>query len=120
MEQAFQTIARNALKQVTAAAPQKQRLAVKRDADFQPTSSRLISGDRGGALQRVPRAHKAGQERTSQAVGGDLQLLRTLEYLFWRGGRRRGRCRHHHHHHPRHPVLPCLYIPDPMAHCVNP
>lgn len=68
----------------------------------------LISGDRGGVVQRVPRADKAGPERASQTVSGDLQLLRTLK--IFRGGR----------HRSHYPVLPCLYIPFPMVHCVNP
>lgn len=50
-------------------------------SDSHGTCSHVVSGDRGGALQRVPRADKAGQERTSQAVSRDLQLLRTLEDL---------------------------------------
>lgn len=68
----------------------------------------LISGDRSGVVQRVPRADKAGPERASQTVSGDLQLLRTLK--IFRGG----------HHRSHYPVLPCLYIPFPMVHCVNP
>lgn len=33
-------------------------------------------GNRGGAVQRVPRAHQTGQERPHQARGRGLQLLR--------------------------------------------
>uniref|UniRef100_A0ABI7WWQ7 Ras-related protein Rab-7a n=1 Tax=Felis catus TaxID=9685 RepID=A0ABI7WWQ7_FELCA len=58
VEQAFQTIARNALKQ--------------------PLRSKIVrlKGNRGGAVQRIPRTHQTGQERPGQGLGGKLQLLK--------------------------------------------
>lgn len=129
VEQAFQTIARNALKQVIGSSEKSESavclglFSVEREKikinicsceSWQAQGQALtrlcflISGDRSGVVQRVPWADKAGQERTSQAVGGDLQLLRMLRTFG-------GGC-----HRPHYPVLPCLYIPFPKAHCVNP
>lgn len=131
VEQAFQTIARNALKQVTDSSKKSQSVpwfsllqSEKSGLGFfcilfcqswelqkqalHPLSC-LFSGDWSGAVQRVPWADKAGQQGGSQASSGALQLLRMLK-IYGRG--------------LSLPSLPCLalsiYIPFPMAHCVNP
>ena len=95
VEQAFQTIARNALKQVTdcsenSLAQPFQSWGRNVFCFFESWEMRiqaltrmcaLIAGDWSGVVQRVPRTDKAGPERASQAVSGDLQLLRTLKIL---------------------------------------
>lgn len=107
VEQAFQTIARNALKQVTNPSLSSQ---YSRKWNHLTRPYRLVSGDRSGVVQRVPWADKTGPERKSQAVSRDLQLLRTLRNLRGRRGR-------------HYPVMPCLYIPlflSPMCYSPTP
>uniref|UniRef100_A0A8C9L138 RAB7A, member RAS oncogene family n=1 Tax=Pavo cristatus TaxID=9049 RepID=A0A8C9L138_PAVCR len=103
VEQAFQTIARNALKQVRGGwrvpsagagpvcwarpaqaagkaralrqlSPAERALRMLRAVAL--TLPSLLLGNRSGALQRIPRTHQTRQERPSEGFCGELQLLR--------------------------------------------
>lgn len=52
-----------------------------------------VSGDRSGAVSRLPRVHKAGSKRQSQSFCGQLQLLRDNWTRFSFGS---GTSRHRH------------------------